>query len=117
MKETLTTRWMLPLLDGAILANALHYAPRPEHVLRNIIHVLDIAAPLIIIEYDTDEARPPWIPHPVSRSKLEALCSKVGLSQPELIGSVESVYGSNEIYSVVTRKDNTRLGKDRRGRG
>lgn len=94
----------LPLLDGIVMANALHYAQDHLETLKNIISSLKINGIFILVEYDAETARTPWVPYPVSFTMFENLCVHAGLSAPSLIGKMHSVYGSDRIYSATARK-------------
>lgn len=91
----------LPLFDGIVMANALHYAQDPVVVLQNVLQHLKPGGTFILIEYDTAQANPPWIPYPVSLASFETLAPQVGLTPPQAIHRVSSQYGQNSIYSMV----------------
>lgn len=93
----------LPEMDGIVMANALHYAEEPLAVLQNVISHLRSGGRFILIEYDTESTRPPWVPFPVSYRQFENLCLKADLPGPELIGSVSSQYGYDKIYSALIK--------------
>lgn len=94
----------LPLFDGIVMANALHYASNPLTVLQNVLQHLKPTGTFILIEYDTEQANPPWVPHPVSLAKFQTLASQVGLTAPQAIHRVSSQYGQNSIYSVCCQQ-------------
>lgn len=94
----------LPEVDGIVMANALHYAEEPLVVLQNVTSYLKPGGRLILIEYDTETPRPPWVPFPVSWKQFIKLCQQANLTEPELIGSMPSQYGYDKIYSALTRK-------------
>lgn len=88
----------LPPLDGILIANALHYATDPLNALGNVLASLKAGGTFLLIEYETDKPRTPWVPHPVSFARFGELCSQVGLSQPELMDSRPSQYGYDRLY-------------------
>ena len=92
----------LPPLDGIIMANALHYATDHLHVIKNVTRSLKINGTFILLEYDTQTARPPWVPYPVSFDMFESLCKEAGFSPPVVIGSLASIYGHDRIYAATT---------------
>ena len=94
----------LPPLDGILMANALHYARDHVQVLHNVLQLLKPGGTFVLVEYDTEHARPPWIPHPVSFSKFHKLASQVFLTDPREIGSMASSYGHNRLYAAVSVK-------------
>lgn len=93
----------LPLFDGIVMANALHYAQDPARVLKNVLQYLKPEGSFVLIEYDTNQPNPPWVPYPVSQARFEQLVAEVGLTAPEPIYRTSSQYGQNYIYSVQTR--------------
>jgi len=93
----------LPVVDGIVMANALHYAKDHTAVLHNVLSYLRPGGALILVEYETDTARPPWVPNPVSFTTLKALCQIARLSGPELIGTAQSQYGYERIYAASAR--------------
>ena len=94
----------LPLLDGIVMANALHYAADPVATLQNILTCLRHGTPFLLIEYETEQARPPWIPYPLPFWRFVEIAGKVGLSEPEELARVPSDYGRQYIYSALARK-------------
>lgn len=94
----------LPLVDGIIMANALHYAQVPESVMQNVLQYLRPGGTFILVEYDTEQANPPWVPFPVSLNKFSKLAAKLGLKKLDVIGSRKSIYGHSEIYAVTALK-------------
>jgi SAM-dependent methyltransferase len=94
----------LPDVDGIVMANALHYAEEPLVALQNVTSYLKPGGRLILIEYDTETPRPPWVPFPISYQDFIDLCQTADLLNPVLIGSVPSRYGYERIYSVISRK-------------
>lgn len=94
----------LPLLDGIVMANALHYAPDPVSALVNILACLRPGAPFILVEYETEQARPPWIPYPLPFRRFVEVALEAGLSQPEELERVASDYGHRHIYSAVSHR-------------
>jgi SAM-dependent methyltransferase len=95
----------LPLCDGIIMANALHYAPDHVSALRNVLDCLQPNGAFVLIEYDTDIPNNPWVPNPVSKNRFHELCLKTGLSHPEILGSRTSVYGHQELYLALTTRN------------
>jgi ubiquinone/menaquinone biosynthesis C-methylase UbiE len=86
----------LPPLDGALLANALHYvaAPAQAATLRRTAAHINPTGSVVVIEYDN---RPPsrWVPYPISRARLAVLARDAGLGAPELLGERKSLYGGH----------------------
>lgn len=94
----------LPLLDGMIMANALHYTQEPERVLKSLLEYLRPGGRLVLVEYDTDRPMPPWVPYPVSILRLEGMADGAGWKQPEITGQIPSAYGHSQIYVAVLER-------------
>jgi ubiquinone/menaquinone biosynthesis C-methylase UbiE len=95
----------LPSLDGILMANALHYAPDHFTTLTNVLASLKTGVSFILIEYDTERPNVPWVPYPVSLNRFKELCTKVGLSAPELIGTRNSIYQDGSMYATWCEKE------------
>ena len=91
-----------PKVDGMIMANALHYAEEPVAVLKNILQFLKPNAPFILVEYELNQPRKPWIPYPVPFKRFKKLAPEVNLSTPKLLTTVPSRYGPNDLFSCVS---------------
>ncbi len=94
----------LPTLDGIVMANALHYAPDPVHTLRLALEYLRPQAAFILVEYETEEARPPWIPFPMPFHRFEEVVHQAGLPAPRELHRIPAGYGHQHIYSALVRK-------------
>ena len=64
-------------LDGILIANALHYVSDQQNFLQNLISHLKPGARIIIVEYDTDRAKPVGSLSTIFR-KLSELLSGAG---------------------------------------
>lgn len=89
------------LLDGILLANALHFVADQEAVLTRLVAGVRPGGRVVVVEYDRRPASG-WVPYPVSPARLAELAVASGLSRPVLSASRASEYGG-EIY--VTRMD------------
>ena len=95
----------LPLLDGIVMANALHYAADPVSVLKNILPRLRPGAPFLLVEYETEQAQPPWIPYPLPFRRFVDVAREAGLNEPQELERVPAGYGHRYIYSAVAFRD------------
>ena len=93
----------LPVLDGILMANALHFVADPASLLRRLISNLRPGGSFLLIEYDRDQGNP-WVPYPICRQKFTKLAKKVGLEELEEIYQRPSRYGNGELYGVKSRK-------------
>ncbi|MFL5575870.1 MAG: class I SAM-dependent methyltransferase [Gemmatimonadaceae bacterium] len=99
----------LPRLDGALVANALHFVPDREQadVLGAIVRHLRPGGRLVVVEY---EGRAPtrWVPFPVSLSRLREVAGDAGLGAPTLVGSRRSAFGGTMYAAYAATPEGTR---------
>jgi ubiquinone/menaquinone biosynthesis C-methylase UbiE len=90
----------LPPLDGALLANALHYVPHPDQarVIGDMAKRLVPGGTVIIVEYE-ERGPNPWVPFPVPFSALTKLARDAGLSAPVRLGVHPSQFGG-DLYAA-----------------
>ncbi len=100
LQADFTVRIQLPLLDGLVMANALHFHKRKEPVIELIMGYLRPGGRLILVEYNADRGNP-WVPHPLSFSTWESLAARCGLVQTRRLASVPSRF-LGEIYSALS---------------
>jgi ubiquinone/menaquinone biosynthesis C-methylase UbiE len=91
-------------LDGVLIANALHYVRYPDQpmVLEQIASTLAQSAPIVIIEYDRENANR-WVPYPISIAMLRQLADDAELSQPVILGKRPSQYGGDLYAALLMR--------------
>jgi len=89
----------LPLLDGALMANVLHYLDDKSPFLDRLQKVLRKNGSMIIIEYDTTRANA-WVPYPISFEPMKTLASDLGLNT-RLLGTERSKFNSGSMYSAL----------------
>jgi SAM-dependent methyltransferase len=89
-------------LDGALLANALHFAPDPASVLRDLLAWLTVAGRIVIVEYHGRRANP-WVPYPVPIPRLQEIASTLPLSPPHVVASRPSRYGGSLYCATLDR--------------
>jgi SAM-dependent methyltransferase len=92
----------LPLLDGLLAANSLHFV-RPERqvaVIESLALHLRPGARFVVVEYDTDRGNP-WVPHPFSSRRWPEMAAAAGLTGTLEIGRVPSRF-LGAIYSAVS---------------
>jgi SAM-dependent methyltransferase len=91
----------LPPLDGALLANALHFVPAVEQaeLLGRIARGVRPDGQVVVVEY---EKRGPsrWVPYPVSLARLVEIARAAGLGAPVSLGARPSAFGGT-LYSAA----------------
>src|SRR5215217_5194626 len=100
VRADFTTLPRLPLLDGALLANALHFVEYAlqERVLEAVARCLKPDGRLALVEYEHRDASR-WVPYPVSFDRFVALAHALGLDAPVRSGERHSRYGGT-LYSA-----------------
>ena len=98
-----TRQLKLPVLDGAVLANALHFVPHDEQarVLGQIAGLVNAGGSIVVVEYERRAANR-WVPYPVSFEALGALTRGLRLGAPTRLASRPSRY-SGSFYSAFVR--------------
>jgi len=91
----------LPLLDGVVMANSLHYVRDKDPVLQRIRGYLRDEGCLVLVEYNADHGNP-WVPHPLSYPTWEATARRTGFSSTKLLAAIPSRF-LGEIYSALSR--------------
>lgn len=90
------------LLDGAVLANSLHYHRDATSVLTSLAVRVKPDGRIVLIEYDRRGANP-WVPFPIPLSALPALAEAAGLSAPTVTATRPSRYGGDLYVAAMTR--------------
>lgn len=86
-------------LDGALLANALHFLADAHRSLTDVVRQLRPGGRVVVIEYE--RRRPnPWVPYPLPFTKLSALLTAAGLSIPEIVARRPSAY-HGQLYCAL----------------
>lgn len=90
----------LPVLDGILMANSLHYVhyDRQQDVLRRIVGYLRPGGSLMIVEYNARRGNP-WVPYSVDYELFESLANGAGLRDIRSLASVPSRF-LNEMYAA-----------------
>lgn len=91
----------LPLLDGIVMANALHFHRDQLPIIRRIRGSLRPGGRPILVEYDTDRGNS-WVPYPLSYPRWEELAREAGFAEVRLLATHPSRF-LGRIYSALGR--------------
>ncbi len=90
----------LPILDGILMANALHFVRDQLHVLRHLVRYLRPGGRFLVVEYAVREALR-WVPYPVPFDRFQVLAAGAELAPPTLVGRRLSPSSGIEMYAAV----------------
>lgn len=99
LSKDFTEKLDLPLLDGAIAANSIHFHKDTISVIKQMLSLIKPEGKLIIVEYNADHGNI-WVPYPFSFKTLETIAKETGFSEPKLLSIVPSSF-LNEIYAAI----------------
>ena len=99
---------VLPVLDGLVMANSLHFVDRAEQVplVRRLSGRLRPGGRFVIVEYDAERGNP-WVPHPFGPETFLRMAASAGLVGAREIGRVPSRW-LGAIWSGVSERPSGR---------
>lgn len=100
IKADFTQKLDLLPLDGALMANSLHFVRQKAPVLALIRGYLKPGGRLIVVEYNTDSGNT-WVPYPFSFETWQQMAKDSGFREMQLMERRPSRF-LGEIYSAVS---------------
>ncbi len=93
----------LPLLDGILLANSLHFVRHKGVVLEHLHSYLRPGGSLLLVEYNADHGNP-WVPYPLAYPTWENLAQQHGFRQTRQLATVPSRF-LREMYAALSIRE------------
>ncbi len=90
----------LPVLDGIVMANSLHFHRHKEPIVQLLKGYLNPQGRFILVEYNIEQGNSA-VPYPVSYRQWEDLAQRCGFNQTRLLKTRPSRF-LKEIYSAVS---------------
>ena len=90
----------LPVFDGILMANALHYVGEPIPFLQKILKYLLPNGIFLMVEYDMESSNP-WVPYPIPFQKWKTISTEIGLTIPDIFNEKISRYRRGTIYAAI----------------
>ena len=90
----------LPLLDGIVMANALHFVRDQAAVVARLRRSLKLGGRFVLVEYDADRGNR-WVPYPLSYPSWHALAPTCGFHTTRLLATVPSRF-LGAIYAALS---------------
>ena len=90
----------LPLLDGIVMANALHFHRLKEDVVKLLKSYLRPQGRFLLVEYNVEQGNSA-VPFPIAFSQWDALAARCGFARTRLLKTRPSRF-LKEIYSAVS---------------
>ncbi len=76
----------LPLLDGVVMANSLHYVRAQTALVAQVKRYLHPQGRLVVVEYNTDRGNQ-WVPHALSFTTWQQISLRAGFAHTQLLAT------------------------------
>jgi len=92
------------LLDGLLLANALHFVRDATRALTRLVRLVRPGGRVIVVEYDRRGASR-WVPYPIPAARWPALANAAGLSDATITARRPSAYSGILYVGAATKPE------------
>lgn len=90
----------LPPLDGALMANLLHFIRDQAGLLARVRAALKPGGRLVLVEYEQATVIP-WVPHPAPFARFVELAGQAGFAAPTRVGWRRSPSSGRAMYAAL----------------
>lgn len=90
------------LIDGILMANALHYVKNQPALLQRLHTALKPGGIFLLVEYDTDIPLPRWVPYPLSFTTATHLFAPPHWQTLQKANERPSAFGRSTLYTAYT---------------
>ena len=97
VRADFTRELILPILDGIVMANSLHFAVDKEPLLNRLVRLLKPGGRLIVVEYNTRRGNPA-VPYPLDDQDFLKLAKQIGLCEARILSRIPSTF-LGEMYA------------------
>ena len=99
----------LPVLDGVVMANSLHFHRRKAPIVAAVREMLRPGGRLLLVEYNAERGNA-WVPYPITFTAWEMLARRCGFEGTRKIGARPSrflgeIYAAESTSPRETRKE------------
>jgi trans-aconitate methyltransferase len=102
-EDFLSPSLKLEMLDGILMANALHYVEDKQTFITQLKQKIKTTGRIVVLEYEMTKANP-WVPYPLTIHNLEKLADNAALKLSKL-DEEPSAFGNNTfIYSALLER-------------
>jgi len=92
----------IPVFDGVVMANSLHFFNDKAKVLHHVRGLLKPNGILLLIEYNVDTGNM-WVPYPLTFETFRSLAPRAGFNEPRLLAKAPSRF-LKEFYSAAAHR-------------
>jgi ubiquinone/menaquinone biosynthesis C-methylase UbiE len=92
------------VMDGLVVANALHFVADAEVVLARLGALVRPGGRVVIVEYDRRRGNR-WVPYPIAADRLAGVVAAAGLLAPRIVATRPSAFGGMMYVAAADRAE------------